>query len=136
MDRFDALIIPQGWRGYQDEAAQYAEILREFGPGFGLDMDDPDRRLYCRKELMGTGRVFVTARKHQFLSFDKQHPKYRGRKRYRWTVGPEGVEFGILTDEARAEIEAEEAAASPPPTPAPTAAMRPEATPRKESPVP
>jgi hypothetical protein len=105
-ESIDAVIVPRDWRGFVREDAMYAEIKREFGAAMGAT-SDPYDFLYMRKDTRGNGRTLVTHHPDHLLRFAKDHPKTPGRDRYVWRDGPDGCLLGTLTDEARADWEAE-----------------------------
>ncbi len=106
MDKIDAIVVPQGWRGFQDEAAMYHEIMREFGQALGVDTTDPNSRLYMSEIVTEPGKKFIRADVHQKVRFDKQHPKYASQQRYKWTLADDGMALGVLTDQAREDMKA------------------------------
>lgn len=103
MDTFDAILVPRGWRDFQDEEGLYREVVREYGAALGLDPADPDARLYMADVVTRPGMKFVRPDVNHVLKFHKKHPKYSGQDRYDWRLGDGGIMFGTLTERARSD---------------------------------
>lgn len=107
----DAVTVPMNWRGLVRHDGLYFEVVREFGAAMGHDREDPATWVQMREPFpagRAGGRMFVhRGGEPQFPLFPKQHDRYPSKNRYTWTDGPDGAKIGVLTDEAKADMEAE-----------------------------
>ena len=101
----DALFIPERMKRGRTLYERIDSILEVAEPLLGADRSRGDRA-YIRRQ--GDGWLFVTRDPEDTIYFPLNTP-LRGRPRYRWLDGADGIRRGYLVPEARNDGRASEA---------------------------
>lgn len=101
----DALFIPERMKRGRTLYERIDSILEVAEPLLGVDRARGDRA-YIRRQ--GDGWLFVTRDPEDTIYFPLNTP-LRGRPRYQWLDGADGVRRGYLVPEARNDGRASEA---------------------------
>lgn len=92
----DALLIPEAMKRGRTLLERVESILAIAEPMLGVDRAREDRA-YIRRQ--GDGWLFVTRDPQDTIYFPLNSP-LRGRPRYRWLDGADGIRRGHLVSEA------------------------------------
>lgn len=101
----DALFIPERMKRGRTLYERIDSILEVAEPLLGVDRARGDRA-YIRRQ--GDGWLFVTRDPEDTIYFPLNAP-LRGRPRYQWLDGADGIRRGYLVPEARNDGRASEA---------------------------
>lgn len=101
----DALFIPERMKRGRTLYERIDSILEVAEPLLGVDRARGDRA-YIRRQ--GDGWLFVTRDPEDTIYFPLNTP-LRGRPRYQWLDGADGIRRGYLVPEARNDGRASEA---------------------------
>lgn len=97
----DALFYPEKLKRGGTFAERVDSVLDVAEPMLGVDRPRGERG-YIRKQ--DGGWLFITKDIADTINFPITHP-LRGRPRYQWVDGPDGIRLGYLVAEARADME-------------------------------
>ena len=97
----DALFVPEKMKRGRTLGDRVDSVLAVAEPLLGVDRP-AGQRAYIRRQ--GDGWLFVTRSPDDTIYFPLNTP-FRGRPRYDWIDGPDGIRRGYLKPEAR-EFEA------------------------------
>lgn len=97
----DAIFYPEARKRGRTVRERIDSVLDAAEPILGVDRAK-GQHAYVRRQ--GGGLLFISRDPYDTINFPTRHP-LRGRPRYDWIDGPDGIRRGYLTALARSDME-------------------------------